>query len=77
MAIRYKIKVLPALLEKGITTYKLRNDAILSEGTIQKLRAGDSSITIKSLDALCSLLGCQPGDILEHVQGEDREPENL
>lgn len=71
MAIVYKYKVLPALLEKGLTTYKLRKESALSEATIQKLRNDDSSITIKSLDTLCGLLGCQPGDLLEYKP--DRE----
>lgn len=67
MAIRYKFKILPALQEKGFSTYKLRNSTPLSEGTIQKLRGDDSTITLKVLDTLCSLLNCQPGDILEYV----------
>ncbi len=38
MPLVYKIDVMQALKDKGYTTYKLRNEKLLSESTLQKLR---------------------------------------
>lgn len=62
----YKMDVLNALKEKGYNTYVLRKQNILGQGTIQYLRNGNT-IGPKSLDVICELLECQPGDILEWV----------
>ena len=69
MALQYKIDVLAALKEKGITTYKIRQEKILSESTVQKLRAS-KGVSWENIETLCRLLDCQPGDLVEFV----REP---
>jgi putative transcriptional regulator len=65
MPIVYKIEVLEALKARGYTTYKLRQEKLLGEGTLQKLRQG-VPVNAASLDTLCTLLDCQPGDLLAH-----------
>jgi putative transcriptional regulator len=65
MALQYKINVIEALKEKGISTYTLRKDKILSESTIQKLRGG-IAVSWENLETLCKLLDCDIGDILEY-----------
>ena len=70
MALKYKIDVLTALKEKGITTYQIRKDRLLSESTVQKLRAG-IGISWENIETLCRLLECQPGDLMEYVKGTD------
>ena len=67
MALQYKIDVLAALKEKGITTYKIRQEKILSESTVQKLRAS-KGVSWENLETLCRLLDCQPGDLMEYVK---------
>ena len=66
MALRYRIDIIKALKEKGITTYTMRREKILSESTIQKLREG-KGIAWENIDQLCRLLNCQPGDLFEYV----------
>lgn len=68
--IRYKIDILDELKKAGYSSYRMRNKKILSEGTIQKLRTGDTSITGSVLNEICNLLDCQPGDLLEFVPDE-------
>lgn len=63
--IEYSIDVLAALGSRGFTTYKLRKDKILGESTIQQLRNGEL-VSWASIDKICAMLGCQPGDILCH-----------
>lgn len=67
MSIKYKIDVLSELKAAGYSTYKLRKGKILSERTIQLLREG-KLIALESIDILCKLLKCQPGDILEYIE---------
>lgn len=64
--IKYKIDILEALKSKGYSTYKIRNDKILNESTVQKLRS-NKYINMENLDKLCILLDCQPGDLLEFI----------
>ncbi|MDR1184896.1 MAG: helix-turn-helix transcriptional regulator [Coriobacteriales bacterium] len=56
---------------KGLTTYRIQQDAIISQGTLQNIRDG-KDITTKSIAALCEALDCQPGDILEYVGDSTR-----
>ena len=69
MALRYKINVLDALKAKGYTTYTLRKQKLLSESTIQKLRAGEG-VAWDNLETLCRLLECDIGDLLIYQKEE-------
>ena len=69
MPIRYKINVLQALKEAGYNTGKIRKDRIMGEAMLQKLRHGQM-VSWATLEIICDLLRCQPGDLLEYV----REP---
>ena len=71
--IRYKIDILSALKEAGYNTYRLQKDKLLSSTIVQKLRSGDATLTIESLNTICDLLRCQPGDLLEWFPAEDEE----
>ena len=66
--IRFKKEnILEELKELGYTTYKIRNDKLLSEGVLTKLRGKNANITLDTLDTLCSLLDCDIDDIIEYV----------
>lgn len=66
MPMKYKIDVLSALKGCGFTTYKIRKEKLLSESTVQKLRAG-IGVSWENIETICRLLQCQPGDIIEYV----------
>ena len=66
MSLRFKVKVLDVLKEKGFSTYILRKEKLLSESTIQKLRAGEG-VSWENIETLCRLLECQPSDFMEYV----------
>ena len=63
--LQYKINVLQELKKAGYSTYRVREEKVLSEGTMQRLRTGSTAISVESLGILCNILRCQPGDILE------------
>lgn len=66
MPLQYKIDVVSALKEKGYSSYRIRQEKLLSESTIQKLRAG-KGVSWENLETLCALLECQPADLIEFV----------
>ena len=68
MPLKFKVDVLASLKEKGYTTYRIRQEKILSESTVQKLRAG-LGVSWDNLETICELLECQPGDLIEFVAG--------
>ena len=59
-------KLLNLLDEHGLTTYRIRKEKIISESTLQNIREG-KRITTDSIAALCEVLNCQPGDLLEYI----------
>ena len=71
MAIQYKKNILQALKDAGYTTTRLRKEKILGEAYIQKLRQHEL-VSWATINTLCRLLNCQPGDILEYTE-KDRE----
>ena len=71
MPIVYKIEVLPTLKKAGYNTTRLRREKLLSESTLQKFREA-KPVSWENLETLCTLLSCQPGDIIEYKE-EDNE----
>lgn len=65
----YKIDVMQAITDRGITSYQIRNQKLLGENALQSIR-DNKMIGIKVLDQLCSLLDLQPGDIIEYRKEE-------
>lgn len=72
MSIRYKIDVLEALKSAGYTTYRLRQDKIIGERVVQQLRSNEI-VSWNTINKICALLNCQPGDIVEYVDDTDTE----
>lgn len=69
--IRYKVDVIQKLKEAGYSTYRLQKEKLLATTTLVKLRNGNTTITVESLNAICDMLECQPGDLLEWYREED------
>lgn len=61
----YKMDILQALADKGYNTYRIKQDKLLSESTVQSLRAG-KMVGIKSIDTICRLLECDVGDVIKY-----------
>lgn len=71
----YKLDILAALKNNGYTTYRIKKEKILSESTLQKFRHKEG-ISWSNLDALCSLLQCQPGDLIAYIPDEQQQGTN-
>ena len=70
MAIRYKIDILAELKKKGYSSTRIREEKLIGQSYLQQLRRGDL-VSWKTLDTICSLLECQPGDLVEFVREAD------
>ena len=67
MPITYKCDILAKLKEAGYSTYRIRQERLLGEATLQKIRNG-LPVSWENISTICKLLNCQPGDILEYKE---------
>lgn len=72
MPIRYKVDVLSKLKAAGYSSARIRADKLIGQATLQQLRHGELT-SWKTIDIICALLHCQPGDILEYTEENERE----
>lgn len=66
MPIKYN-KLLLMMQQKGLTTYKIRKENIISQSALTAIKNG-KSVTTDTIAKLCKALDCQPGDILEYEE---------
>ena len=66
MAIIYD-KLLNLLQEQGYTSYRIKKENIIGQATLTKIKKGTGGLDHRSIDNLCRVLGCQPGDLMEYV----------
>lgn len=57
--------ILSKLKEAGYSTTRLRNEKILSESTLTKIRQ-NKSITLETLDVVCKLTGLPISELIEY-----------
>lgn len=74
MPLKFKINVLDALKQDGYNTSRIRQENLLSQSTLQKLRDG-GQLSWSNLETICRLLECQPGDILEYIPDDPNKPQ--
>lgn len=72
MPIKYKVDVLDALKTAGYSSTRLRNEKLMGESYMQQLRRGEL-VSWKTIETICKLLRCQPGDLVEYVPTELEE----
>ena len=66
------VDLLRLLSDHGWSTYRLQKERQISNGTIIQMRAG-KHINTSTVDKICELCDCQPGDIMRYVPNEQRE----
>ena len=65
----FKVNVLDVLKAKGYTSYKIRQEKVIGQAMLQKLRANQLP-SWDVLNTVCRISGLQIGDILEYVPDE-------
>lgn len=63
-------KLLNKMNEKGLTTYRIRQEKIIGQATLSKIKNG-GDIDTRTISRLCKVLKCQPSDILEYIYSDD------
>ena len=66
MSVRYKIDIMAALKEHGYSSTRIREEKLIGQSYLQQIRHGEL-VSWKTIDTLCKLLECQPGDIVEYI----------
>lgn len=70
--IRYKKDIIAELKKHGYTITEIRKDGLLSGKTLTALKDG-GNITIETLNRICIMLRCQPGDLIEcHITDDEK-----
>ena len=69
MPVKYKLNILQALKNAGYNTNRIRKEKLIGQATLQQLRHGEL-VSWSTIETICKLLQCQPGDILEYVDNE-------
>lgn len=67
MPMKYKVDVIATLKEAGYNTSTIRKEKIMGEAMLQKIRSGQM-VSWATLETICDLLNCQPGDLIEYVR---------
>lgn len=69
MPIKYD-KLFSLMREKGLTTYRIRQENIISQSALTAIKNG-KSVTTDTIAKLCKVLNCQPGDIMEYEEEQE------
>ncbi len=64
-------KLFKLLKEKGFSSYRIRKENLISQASMTKMKNGTGNIDTRTIERLCKLLNCQPGDIMEYVDEDD------
>lgn len=58
-------KLFDMLKLQGWSTYRIRKEKLIGQGTLTALKNGTGGLDSKTIARLCSILDCQPGDLME------------
>ncbi len=53
--------------EKGVTQYRLLNEKIIDNKTLDAIKH-DHNITLLTLEKLCRVLDCTPNDVVQFIE---------
>lgn len=68
LIIIFNVNVQDTLKNKGYTTYILQKKLKIPGAVVDKLKNNDPMVfNMVTINKICALLDCQPGDILEYV----------
>ena len=68
MSIKFD-KLFSLMKKRELSTYRIRQENIIPQGTLTSLK-NNKSVTTDTINKLCKVLNCQPGDIMEYVDEE-------
>lgn len=54
----------------GWTAGKVRDSGLIGQATYYGLKKGTRGLDSRTINKLCSVLNCQPGDLMEYIPDE-------
>lgn len=67
-----KLRLDRMMVERGISLSELAERVGITNANMSNIKTGKiNAIRFSTLDAICDVLSCQPGDILEYI--DDKE----
>lgn len=70
--IKYKKDVFTLLKEHGYNQTRIKKEKLLPAQTMINIRAG-KSITLDTLNKICIMCKCQPGDLVEVIPTDEEK----
>lgn len=61
--------VFKKLSDAGWSIYRIKKEKKIGGGTIDRIKAG-LSVSTDTIDVICQMCGCQPGEIIEYRDQE-------
>ena len=69
-----KLKLDVVMVQKGVSLQELASKVGITNANMSNIKTGKiNAIRFSTLDAICKILNCQPGDILEYIEEEHKE----
>lgn len=69
-----KLKLDVVMVQKGVSLQELASKVGITNANMSNIKTGKiNAIRFSTLDAICKILNCQPGDILEYIEEENTE----
>ena len=65
-------KLFEWITNRNKTQYYLRQNGI-SPSILNKLKNGKGGLDARTIEKLCRLLDCQPGDIMEYIPDNEKQ----
>ena len=69
-------KLFDKLKEEGWSFYRVRQEKLIGQGTLTRLRNQSGGLDSKTLDKICRTFNCQPGDLMEYIPDEVTESDS-
>lgn len=73
--VTYRIDIIDYLKDAGYNSNRIRKERILSQSVLQRIREG-AAPSLSTVNRLCKLLNCQPGDLLVYTPDREKDSEN-
>lgn len=70
--IQYKKDIFTLLKEHGYNQTRIKKEKLLPSQTMLNIRAG-KSITLDTLNKICIMCKCQPGDLVEVIPTDEEK----
>jgi putative transcriptional regulator len=69
-------KLFDKLKEEGWSFYRVRQEKLIGQGTLTRLRNQSGGLDSKTLNKICRTFNCQPGDLMEYIPDEGSESDS-